>query len=200
MAEGKRGGWNRQDAESEAMLYQGASITQLSTLFKMDNRDVKAKLEGLAPCGKRGNVVIYNIKEAAQKLVAPVITDYDEFIRKMTVAELPVMLRKEFWAGMRSRQLYEEQDGKLWKEEEVAEALSEIFKRLKMSILLIKDSVNREVELSEKQRAVVTRYIDKSLESLHASVTDHFTKRLSRTGVPAPAPIAASEPDEDEEL
>jgi hypothetical protein len=196
----KSGGAPRQDRETEAMLYEGVTITQLSTLFRMDNRDVKAKLGDLKPCGHRGNTVIYSLKEAAGKLAAPVITDYNAFIKAMTTANLPSILKKEFWAGMRSRQLFEIEDGQLWREEEVATALSELLKTLKMNLLLIRDSVDREVELTERQREIVTRYIDKSLGNLHASVRKHFIKRLERTGFRIDGEASSSESAEDEEL
>ena len=164
-----------QDAETKAMLFEGASLSQLSRLFGRDNRTTAAKLQGLSPVGMRAGSPIYSVKDAAPLLVPPAY-DIDEFIQRMTVADLPMQLRKEFWAGMRSKQLYEKEAGELWPTEEVREMLAEVFKTMRMTLLLTRDSVARETELTKRQSEIVVRIIDGCLRDLNDAVRKRFTE------------------------
>lgn len=164
------------DADTEAILYQGASLIQLQRIFGMDPRDIKAKINNqVRPCGERRGFPIYQIKEVAPYLVAPPY-DIDEFIQRMTIADLPHILRKEFWAGLRSRQLYEKEAAELWPTSDVVDMVSELFKTLRMSLLLTRETVERESELAERQRDIITRIIDNTLEDAHAKTVSKFTE------------------------
>lgn len=164
----------QQDAESKAILFEGASLSQLSRLFGRDNRTTAAKIQGLPPVGMRANSPIYSVKDAAPLLVPPAY-DIDEFIRRMTVSDLPMQLRKEYWAGMRSRQIFEKEAGDLWPSGQVIEMLNELFKTMKMSLLLTRDTIERETELSDRQRDIVRRIVDGCLRDLNADVVKTFS-------------------------
>lgn len=180
----------QQDAQTKAILFEGASLSQLSRLFGRDNRTTAAKLQGLHPVGVRAGSPIYAVKDAAPLLVPPAY-DIDEFIRRMTISDLPMQIRKEFWAGMRSKQLYEKEAGDLWPTDQVSEMLTELFKTMKMSLLLTRDTIERETELSDRQRDIVRRIIDGCLRDLNMRVVSHTKQRM------APAPeTPASEEDE----
>lgn len=166
----------RNDAESTTVVYQGASINQLAGIFEMEPRDIKAKITGLvSPCGERRGHPIYKIKDVAPYLVQPPY-DIDEFIQRMSVADLPTFLRKEYWAGMRSRQLYEKEAAELWPTSKVIEAVSSLLKTLRMSLLLAREAAERETELTARQRAIITRIVDNALEEAHANVVAQFSK------------------------
>lgn len=167
-----------QDEETKSMLYEGASIVQLSTLFRMDKKDIVKRLMGVAPCGKRGAYPIYNVKEAARSLVEPRYS-IETYIEKMSHLDLPPLLRKEFWSAMRSRQLFEKESGDLWTTETIINHLSEVFKTLKTSILLMADAVERETELSERQRQIIQNLIDGALTDLHESIKFSTSKQRS---------------------
>jgi hypothetical protein len=164
------------DEDSEVILYQGASLIQLAKIFKMDARDVKAKLHGtpVRSVGDRRGHPIFAIRDVAPYLVAPPY-DIDEFIQKMTISDLPTILRKEYWAGMRSRQLYEKEAAELWPTSRVVDMVSSLFKTLRLSLLLSREAVERETELSVRQRAIIARIIDNTLEECHAATTRQFT-------------------------
>lgn len=170
------------DEESYLAIYQGVNMAQLGSIFGIDSRDLKEKLVGrVAPIGKRNNRDIFSIKECAPFLVMPAY-DMDEFIQRMSVADLPTMLRKEFWAGMRSRQLFEKEAGESWPTSEVENAVVELFKTLRMSLLQTREAVEREAELTDRQRAIITKIIDTALEQAHGATTRRFTE--TKIGTP----------------
>ncbi len=172
----KRHGNQQLDEESSAMLFQGISLSQATTIFKMDIRDIKAKIEGrVRPCGERRQNPIYQIRELAPYLTKPAY-DMDEFIQRMSIADLPMMLRKEYWAARRSKQLYELAAAELWKTSDVVDMVSTLFQTIRMSMLLTREAVERETELSPRQREIMTRLIDSALEEAHAKTIEKFTK------------------------
>lgn len=156
------------DEETNAAIYQGCTINQLCEIFKMDARDLKPKIEGqVRPVGIRRNAPIYAIRDVAPYLVKPPY-DIDEFIQRMSIADLPPILRKEYWAGLRSRQLYEKEAAELWPTSDVVDIVSTLFKTIRMSLLLTRETVEREAELSPTQRQIITRLIDNTLEDAYA--------------------------------
>lgn len=176
----------RQDADTEAMLYQGASLSQIAVLFSMDSRDIKQKILGhVLPVGTRNGSPIYSIKEIAPYLVQPPY-DMDEFIQRMSIADLPTILRKEYWAGMRSRQLYEIEAAELWPTREVIDTVAELFKTLRLSLLMSREQIERETELTPRQRQIINRIIDKTLEDAHAATTRRFSEAKARATQAAP--------------
>jgi len=176
MAPPKRGPNTNIDPETDALIFQGASMAQICQIFGMDARDVKPKLHGkVEPCGTRRGHPIYNLKDVAPYLVSPPY-DIDEFIQKMTIADLPSILRKEFWAGLRSRQLYEKEAAELWPTSKVVDTVSDLFKTLRMSLLLTRERVEREVDLTERQRAIIVNIIDTALEDAYEKTIAKFTE------------------------
>lgn len=164
------------DDESRAMLYEGANLSQLCVLFRMDHRVLVEKLHGVQPVGRRGNADIYSIPEVAPKLVRP---DYDieAYIKKMNHTDLPKMLSKEYWAGQRSRQEYMLKAGDLWETAKVIENVGELVKLIRMSMLLLVDAVERQVELTPRQREIIKELADGTLRDLHKTVVEKFGDR-----------------------
>lgn len=181
------------DEESEAIVFKGASLAQLSTIFQMDGRDIKAKMfDQVRPCGKRRGHDIYSIREVAPYLVSPPY-DLDQFIQKMTIADLPPILRKEFWAGLRSRQLYEKEAAELWPTVDVVDMVSTLLKTLRMSLLLAREAVERETELTERQRNIIIKIVDNTLEECHAATVSKFTEAATGTAEVQPEETTGSE-------
>lgn len=164
------------DKDSQLMIYEGLNQTQLELILEMDKRLLRAKLiEGnVQPCGTRNGAPIYKLKDVMPHVVKP-LYDIENYIRKMNHAELPKHLTKEFWAGQRSRQEYELKAGNLWPTEKVVEKVGEIFKLVKMSALLTVDTVERQVELSERQRAIVKGIMDGMLIDLAKTIQEKFS-------------------------
>lgn len=164
---------NANDADTEAMLFQGANITQIAKLFRMDRRDVTPKILDVPQCGTRGGYPIYFIHEVAPHLVKPMY-DIETYLKRMHHNDLPKNLTKEFWAGLRARQQYELEAGDLWPTDKVVEVLGEAFKQLRMSLLLMGDSVEREMAFTEKQRDRLQAMIDGALTELADGLVTKF--------------------------
>ncbi len=163
------------DDETKALLYEGANMSQLMALFKMDSRMIKEKLHkgNVKPVGKRVGADIYSIYEAAPHLVKPVF-DVETYIKRMHHSELPKMLTKEFWSGQRSKQIYEENAGLLWRTEKVVESVGELMKLVKMSTLLMLDAVERQTELTERQRGIIKGLSHGMLDDLQKRIDEKF--------------------------
>lgn len=168
-------GSGRADDETMAAIYEGVNQGQLMAIFKMDHRTIKTKLfKGrVKPVGKRAGSDIYALHEVAPYLVKPIF-DVATYLKQMDPRELPKHLSKEFWAGQRSRQEYEEKAGQLWKTEKIVEEVGELMKLVKMSALLMVDAIERQSELNDKQREIVKSLTHGMLNDLMERVESKF--------------------------
>lgn len=180
------------DEESKGILYDGANLSQLGVLFRMDHRVLVEKLHGVPPDGTRNRANIWKIDTVAPYLVKPIF-EIEAYIKKMNHTELPKMITKEFWAGQRSRQEYELKAGDLWPTAKVVENVGEVLKIFKMSARLFVDAVDRQSELSEKQRKIIRNLTDGMLMECHQTVVDRFKKES-----PAATPAEPVVEDDDE--
>ncbi|PZQ95026.1 MAG: hypothetical protein DI533_20410 [Cereibacter sphaeroides] len=171
---------NQNDVETEAMLFQGANITQLGKLFRMERRDITAKISGnVPPCGERGGYPIYFIHEVAPHIVKP-IYDIETYLKRMHHNDLPKHLSKEFWAGLRQRQEYLKAEGDLWETDKVIEVMADAFKTLRMTLLLAGDTVEREMTLTHQQRDKLRVIFDGALNDLADSLVNRFADRAKK--------------------
>lgn len=189
------------DDTTRAILYDGANLSQLGELFRMDHRSIVAKIHKCKPCGTRNGVDIYAVHEVAPYLVKPAY-DIETYIKKMHHNDLPKMLTKEFWAGQRSRQEFEQREGNLWPTERVVEVIGGLMKMVKMSVRLMSDAVDRQAELSDRQRQIVKAQGDGMLEELYRNVLDAFTKAPTNPAVieQSERVVEEARKDDDDEL
>ena len=179
------------DEASKAMIFDGMNLSQLGVCFRMDHRVLQEKLHGVKPSGMRNGAATWQVHEVAPYLVKP-IYDIEEYIKRMNHADLPKHLTKEFWAGLRSKQEYELKAGDLWPTAKVVQEVGDLLKLVKMSVLLMGDTVERSTELTERQRNIIKSLTDGMLKELHRTVLERFTHKEAADGNPTPA--------EDEEL
>ena len=156
----------------EVLATGQATMSQLGTLFSVDPKSLPRKLLGL-PVFRRGPLVLYNVGEAAGRIVKPSY-EIENFIKRMHHSDLPPMLGKEFWNAQKARQSYEEAQGDLWRTEAVVSAFAELFSTLRMTLLLIADSLERETSLTDQQRAIVRGQIDGAIKEMRETVTGMF--------------------------
>lgn len=163
------------DEESQGMIYEGLNITQLEIIMEMDKKTIREKLfKGrVKPSGRRNGADIYKLTDVMPYLVKPNF-DIETYIKEMHHNDLPKMLTKEFWAGQRAKQDYEEKAGNLWPTTKVVEGVGELFKLVKMSALLTTDTLERQVELTPKQRDIVRNMMDGMLVQLRNEIQKRF--------------------------
>jgi hypothetical protein len=156
------------DAESRAIIYQGASVNQLAEIFRLKTPDVARRLGDLKPVGAgRQNNPIYNLAEAAARLVKIQVSPelLDRYMRTINHAHLPPLVAKAYWDGKIAREKYREQANELWNTEDVIRVASDVFQSLRMSLMLIPDVLRDESNLSEGQFKTVQKIVDDALEA-----------------------------------
>jgi hypothetical protein len=116
------------------------------------------------------------VHDVAPYLVRPAY-DIEEYIKRMNHTELPKMLSKEFWAGQRSRQEFLLKEGDLWPTAKVVENAGEVLKIVKMSARLMLDAVERQTELSERQRGIIKSLTDGMLADAYREMVKRFKNK-----------------------
>lgn len=182
------------DKDTRAALYEGLTVAQLAVAFELQPQVVHRRLVAVEPCGRRGRFAIYKLKDAAAVLVEPT-GDFEEKIKRMSPRDLPPGLTKEFWTALRARQAYELTDGDLWPTVDVVAALADVFKSLRMSLLLMGDTLERETAFTELQRNKLQALIDATLESARAELIRTFSEPSGVAGATAGAAIDAEDED-----
>lgn len=174
--------------EQRQALFRGFTVTQLSELFHMKRQNVERRLAGVRPAeiNDRG-APIYNLKEAAPKLVDIELTDELIFdaMTKFNPKDFPAFSNKMFWEGMTQRVKYQELAGELWHTADVVAVASTVFQNLRMSLLLLPDELITEGGLNEAQSKIVQKRIDDAIEELNANLVTQLTKPsrdVSRSG------------------
>jgi len=167
------------DAESRAIIYQGASVNQLAEIFRMKTPDVMRRLGDLPSIGiGRQNNPIYELRDAARRLIPMPVTPemIDAYMRRVNGRDLPPILNKLYWEGKLSRDRYLERSNELWFTEDVNRVAAESFQSLRMSIMLIPDVLREEGGLDERQFRMVQRIVDDALEAARARLITDLRK------------------------
>jgi hypothetical protein len=161
------------DDETRAAIFEGPTVNQLAIAFGLGPQIVARRLAAIQPTGKRGRWATYKLADAAAYLVEPK-GDIEERIKRMNHRDLPPMLLKEFWTGLRAKQAWEAEERDLWRTTQVVETLAEVFRALRMSVLLMSDTIERETGLTERQRQRLQEMADAALESMYESLISRF--------------------------
>ena len=185
----------RLDAASESILFEGANMSELSILFKCDHRVLKEKMHGIAPVGKRGQAVIFDIAEVASRMGKLTEDQVDKAMRRLNHADLPKQLTKEYWAGKRSKQAYEREEGDLWPTARVVSEVGEMVKSLKMELDLLTDGIERNSEMTDRQREVAKQLVNGAKTNMLKRLKERFE---DAEPVPVSVPIVTMVEDDDE--
>lgn len=175
------------DPEAFSIIYGGANASQLREIFKVGFDEINAALVMVKPCDVRRGVPVYHIRDAAPYICKPVIRaeDIASHIKMMSAHDLPMTLRKEFWIAQKAEQEYKLKAGDLWPTTEVIENVGKLYQIVKMGAQLMSDQVERQVELTERQRQIIKNLTDGLLEELRKEIAQTFTqKQQSETHEP----------------
>jgi hypothetical protein len=140
-------------------VFGGVSVGWLSKVFGMDPSDVKKRLADCPPLHRRKAGYIYSLPVAARYLVKPVF-DVQKYIANMKPTELPPQLQRDYWDSALKRQKWEENAHHLWRTEAVLEIFGEVFKRIKFSMQLWADNLERVTGLTSEQRKLLVGMVD----------------------------------------
>jgi hypothetical protein len=163
----------KNEVTSELLVTGEGTMAQIAQLFNTDAKTLPKRMKGVLPKGTRRGYKVYSIREAAGRLVDPGY-EIEEFIRQMSPQELPPLLNKEFWNAQNSRLKYEKELGNLWPTEEVVIAVNEFSGAVRMALLLVADGVEREVGITDRQRAIIQRMMDAAIEEMKKKIVEKF--------------------------
>jgi len=164
--------------EDARIIHIGATIAQLGTMFGLSQKTVSSKLIGrVAPAKVKGatdkDAARYHLRDVAPLLCDPQV-DIEEILKTITPAKIPPMLQDAFWKAQKSRLDVEEKLGNLWDTERVVQILGEAFKPCRMAILMFKEEVEQQEELSASTRALLDTMSDSLLTALHNNLVEAF--------------------------
>lgn len=178
-----------------SILHDGATWNQLALMFKMRTETVARKLRDLPSVGKRSGYLIYDIHQAARRLVKPL--DVEAVIRTMKSEDLPPDLQKNFWLGLKAKDEYLVAKGRLFPVEEIVSQFSEAAKDIRITLQLVLDRFEKRTEVTEEQRVVFRETIDSALSLIHEKLENAFHVPDPE---PGEKPIDVEEPDSYEEF
>lgn len=165
----------RKNAEDSVIIHFGANLSQLAQLFDMPPKRVTARLSGrVSPMTAAGDTAPrWRVKDAAPYLVNPKV-DVEELLRTLTPAKLPPKLQQAFWTAQNERTDFEERAGDLFNATRVREMLAKFAKPMRMTLLMAKDTVGQQVELSVPQRRILDEIVDSLLCQLRDGILEAF--------------------------
>lgn len=144
----------------------GVSAAWLAHVFGMDKNTIKKKLANCPVAGMNRGTPHYLIKEAAAWLIPPKV-DVMSYIRSMNPSDLPPRLNDAYWSAMGRRQKVLQEAGDLWRTADVLAVFGEAAIKIKSTVQLWVDEVDRVHGISDAQREMLTRMADGLLENIH---------------------------------
>ena len=135
----------------------------------MSQAVVRQRLRDCKPVGKKTSGAVYSLVDAASYLAPPRV-DLDEFIERMSVADIPAKVSQAFWAGQKAKQQWEIQAGQLWDAEQVLEILTTIFRCVRTNVLLWPDRIADQTNLSNDARDQLRTMTDQILKDLREEI------------------------------
>lgn len=172
------------------ILSVGGTITDLAALFGLDRKEVRGRIGDVPPRGKRGNLDVWRVRDVAPRLVR-IDDNMTEMVRRVLAThhtDLPKMLSKEFWYGQNQRLRYMRDVGDLWDTAAVVALASEVFKTLRLSLMLASDSVERETGLSPRQREIIENLMHEALNDMREKLVVSLNRARENTSGKAFAP------------
>lgn len=198
------------DVTSEIVSTGQATLSQIAQMFETDPKTLPQRMKGIVPAGRRSGYKVYNLREAASRLVKPGY-EIEDFIRQMSPQELPPLLNKEFWNGQRARQAYEKEMGNLWPTEDVVEMFGVLSQGMRQTIILVTDDIEREEGFTAGQKKAFRRIMDAAIITMQEKLTERFQEYYDNRPAdrkPTAKPVVRTDsdsgrvpgPEDDEEI
>lgn len=155
-----------------AKVRQGVTVAWLAGALTMDRKTVQKRLAKCPVKAKgQGGFPIYDLAQAMSYLVKSNF-DIADYMRTMNPSELPPMLKKEYWQAENSRALYMQRAGDLWHTDDVLAVFAEAFKRIKDTLQVFPDDLEREAGLKKEQYEYTQQRLDALREELSRVLCD----------------------------
>lgn len=148
------------------LVIGGVSAAWLGHVFGMDKNTVKKRLAKCPVAGMNRGTPHYLIKEAASYLVNPKV-DVEEYIRSLRPQDLPPHLNDTYWSALGKRQKVLADAKETWNTDDVLAVFGRVNMRIKSTVMLWVDEVDRVHGLTDEQREMLTRMADGLLEDIH---------------------------------
>lgn len=167
------------DMEIES-VYRGVTVGWLAQAFHMDPKTVKAKLKDCPPLHRRQNGFVYELDKAAAYLVKPKF-NIEEYLKNMSVTELPTKLQNSYWDAQIKRQKWEETARNLWRTEKVVEVFGNVFQTIKFAMQLWPDDLERTAGLTVEQREKLQGALDGLQNELHGKLVEMAGQKATKS-------------------
>lgn len=148
------------------LVIGGVSAAWLGHVFGMDKNTVKKRLAKCPVAGMNRGTPHYLIREAATYLVNPKV-DVEEYIRSLRPQDLPPHLNDTYWSALGKRQKVLADAKETWNTDDVLAVFGRVNMRIKSTVMLWVDEVDRVHGLTDEQREMLTRMADGLLEDIH---------------------------------
>lgn len=160
-------------------ITQGATIHELAVAWKMDTRDIRARLRFVPPRGRRDGQEYWPLDQAAVYLTRLTDDNADLVTRilNMHPDQMSKVMTKEYYAGLNSKLTYMERLGEVWATPAVVETASMIVREIRQRLILMPDQLEREAGLTDRQRETIQRNIDAALEQMRTILGNHLRAR-----------------------
>lgn len=165
--------FDRDEGDSRAIIFQGASVSDLSRIFKVDARTIGKAVLNVPPAGTRRGFPVYHIRDVAPFFVKPKV-DVETFVRNMKLEDLPATLNKEIWAAKKAQLDFEAKQGELWPTDRVVFGYATIFRIVQMAFRLIPDDISDAMEFDDSTRKRLEKLFDAQLENIRESIIKAF--------------------------
>ena len=168
--------------EAQSILEKGVTVSWLSEHFEISPNTVRSKLQTCPHMGKIGKGFSYSLKEAARYLVTPNV-DWPRLLRNLKKADLPPALQKDLWDARLKEQRFRIEAKELWETEDVIEAFTDVFIAIKSNVQLWPDVVERQIGLTDEQRASLVDLGDNLLDQIHTSIKERLSGRSTLAAI-----------------
>lgn len=165
-------------------LNNGVTVAFLAQAFQMDTRTVSSRLKGcpIKARKRRGTkmaTVLYDFKTACSYLVTPAMSS-KEYLRSVKRGDLPAALQQQVWDALLKRQRWEENAGELWRTDRVRAVLSGTFQKIKFTMQLWTETLERQTEVTSAQRDIIIKLVDELQKEVYEAMVTQAAE--SQTG------------------
>lgn len=163
---------------------QGVTVSFLAQVFRMDNAAVKRRLVNcpILESRRRGTTQVQHLYDLAKAAKYLVETDVDPMvlISKMKREDLPPALSTAYWDALLKKQKFEENAGDLWRTDKVWSVLADTFQKMKFTMQLWAEGIERLTGLTEEQREILQTSVDGLQQELFEELV--ASSRRKKTG------------------